>query len=42
MRLTFYSDFALRTLIFLAVAGKRGGTIPEIAAAYAISENHLA
>jgi Rrf2 family nitric oxide-sensitive transcriptional repressor len=41
MRLTLYSDFALRTLIFLAVADKRGATIPEIAAAYAISENHL-
>ncbi len=41
MRLTLYSDFALRTLIFLAVADERGATIPEIAAAYAISENHL-
>jgi Rrf2 family nitric oxide-sensitive transcriptional repressor len=41
MRLTLYSDFALRTLIFLAVAGVRGGAIPQIAAAYAISENHL-
>ena len=37
MRLTLYSDFALRTLIFLAVADERGATIPEIAAAYAIS-----
>ncbi len=41
MRLTLHSDFALRTLIFLAVAEERGATIPEIAAAYAISENHL-
>ena len=41
MRLTLYSDFALRTLIFLAAADERGATIPEIAAAYAISENHL-
>jgi|SRR5579875_792567 Rrf2 family nitric oxide-sensitive transcriptional repressor len=41
MRLTLYSDLAFRTLIFLATAGKRGGTIPEIATAYAISENHL-
>ena len=41
MRLTLHSDFALRTLIFLAVADERGATIPQIAAAYAISENHL-
>jgi Rrf2 family nitric oxide-sensitive transcriptional repressor len=41
MRLTLHSDFAFRTLIFLAAAGERGGTIPEIAKAYAISENHL-
>ena len=41
MRLTLHSDFALRTLIFLAVADERRATIPEIAAAYAISENHL-
>ena len=41
MRLTLFSDLAFRTLIFLATAGERGGTIPEIATAYAISENHL-
>jgi Rrf2 family transcriptional regulator, nitric oxide-sensitive transcriptional repressor len=41
MRLTLYSDLAFRTLVFLAVAEKRGGTIPEIATAYSISENHL-
>jgi Rrf2 family nitric oxide-sensitive transcriptional repressor len=41
MRLTLHSDLAFRTLIYLAVADKRGGTIPEIAKAYSISENHL-
>jgi Rrf2 family transcriptional regulator, nitric oxide-sensitive transcriptional repressor len=41
MRLTLYSDLAFRTLIFLAVAGERGGTIPEIATAYSVSEHHL-
>jgi Rrf2 family nitric oxide-sensitive transcriptional repressor len=41
MRLTLHSDLAFRTLIYLAVADRHGGTIPEIAKAYAISENHL-
>jgi Rrf2 family nitric oxide-sensitive transcriptional repressor len=41
MRLTLHSDFAFRTLIYLAAADKRGATIPEIARAYAISEHHL-
>jgi Rrf2 family nitric oxide-sensitive transcriptional repressor len=41
MRLTLHADLAFRTLIFLAAADKRSGTIPEIAKAYAISENHL-
>lgn len=41
MRLTLHSDLAFRTLIYLAAADKRGGTVPEIATAYAISENHL-
>jgi Rrf2 family nitric oxide-sensitive transcriptional repressor len=41
MRLTAYSDYALRVLMYLAV--KQGGlaTIAEIAASYDISENHL-
>jgi|SRR6516165_2802827 Rrf2 family nitric oxide-sensitive transcriptional repressor len=41
MRLTLHSDLAFRTLLFLAAAGENGGTIPKIAGAYAISENHL-
>jgi Rrf2 family transcriptional regulator, nitric oxide-sensitive transcriptional repressor len=41
MRLTLHSDYAFRTLLFLAAAGERGGTVPDIAEAYAISEHHL-
>lgn len=41
MRLTLHSDLAFRTMLFLATAGEAGGTIPMIASAYAISENHL-
>ncbi len=40
MRLTKYSDFALRTLIYLALA-KRRCTIDEITESYAIPKNHL-
>lgn len=40
MRLTLHTDFALRTLMFLAVCdGNR--SIAEIATAYGISKNHL-
>jgi Rrf2 family nitric oxide-sensitive transcriptional repressor len=41
MRLTTFSDYTLRVLMFLALARDRLATIPEIAAAYGISENHL-
>ena len=41
MRLTLYSDLAFRAMLFLAVAGEDGGTIPQIAAAHRISEDHL-
>lgn len=43
MRLTNYSDFALRTLIYLAVRPDRDelATINEIAEAYQISKSHL-
>jgi Rrf2 family nitric oxide-sensitive transcriptional repressor len=41
MRLTVYSDYALRLLMFLSVRGDKLATIPQIADAYGISSNHL-
>jgi Rrf2 family transcriptional regulator, nitric oxide-sensitive transcriptional repressor len=41
MRLTVFSDYTLRVLMYLALNRTRLATIPEIAAAYGISENHL-
>jgi len=41
MKLTSFSDYTLRVLMFLALERGRLATIPEIASAYAISENHL-
>lgn len=42
MRLTNYSDYALRVLIYLALKEKDElGTIKEIAENYQISKNHL-
>jgi Rrf2 family transcriptional regulator, nitric oxide-sensitive transcriptional repressor len=42
MRLTSYSDYAFRMLVFLAVAPDRKGTVGQIAQAYGLSQNHLA
>ena len=41
MRLTTFSDYTLRVLIYLALDQPKLATIPVIAAAYGISENHL-
>jgi Rrf2 family nitric oxide-sensitive transcriptional repressor len=41
MRLSNYSDYALRILIYLALQPDRLPTIAEIADSYAISKNHL-
>jgi Rrf2 family nitric oxide-sensitive transcriptional repressor len=41
MRLTGFSDYTLRVLMYLALHPDRFVTIPEIADAYGISANHL-
>src|SRR5687767_9773108 len=42
MRLTSYSDYAFRMLLFLTVAPDGKGTVGQIAEAYGLSQNHLA
>ena len=41
MRLTRYTDFSLRVLIYLGVRPGRVSAISEIARAYGVSHNHL-
>lgn len=41
MRLTGFTDYSLRVLIFLAASPGKRATIGEIARAFDISENHL-
>ncbi len=41
MRLTHYTDYSLRVLIYLGLRPERLSSIREIAAAYGISESHL-
>jgi len=41
MRLTAYTDYTLRILMYLAVNAERHATIAEIARAYRVSENHM-
>jgi Rrf2 family transcriptional regulator, nitric oxide-sensitive transcriptional repressor len=41
MRLTLWTDYALRTLIYVGAKGDRLSTIAEIAAGFDISKTHL-
>lgn len=41
MRLTVYTDYAMRVLMYLALKEDGLATISEIARSYAISKNHL-
>ena len=41
MRLTTFSDYCMRTLIYLGLNQSERVTISDVAGAYAISENHL-
>ena len=41
MRLTVYTDYALRVLMYLAIHPEPKPTIGEIASSYAVSRNHL-
>jgi Rrf2 family nitric oxide-sensitive transcriptional repressor len=41
MKLTAFTDYSLRVLIYLGVEPARRATIAQIAAAYAVSEHHL-
>ena len=41
MRLTRYTDYALRVLIYLGLKGEAVSTIHEVARHYGVSENHL-
>lgn len=41
MRLTRYTDYAMRVLLYLGARPGRVCTIPEMAKAYSISQNHL-
>lgn len=41
MRITSYTDYSLRVLMYLALNGDEQATIREIADSYQISKNHL-
>ena len=41
MQLTLFSDYALRVLLYLTMHRGRRVALPEISAAYGISQNHL-
>jgi len=41
MKLTAFTDYSLRVLIYLAAQPERRATIAEVAATFQVSENHL-
>ena len=41
MKLTSFTDYSMRVLMYLAVQPERRATIAEIALAFGVSENHL-
>jgi len=41
MRLTTYTDYSLRLLIYVAACGEDFATIPQVAESYGISRHHL-
>mgnify|MGYP003576251732 CR=1 FL=1 len=41
MKLTTFTDYSLRVLIYLATQPRQRATISQVAAAYQVSENHL-
>ena len=41
MKLTAFTDYSLRVLIYLAAQPQQRATIAEIATAFDVSENHL-
>jgi Rrf2 family transcriptional regulator, nitric oxide-sensitive transcriptional repressor len=41
MRLTTFTDYSLRVLVYLATGPAQRATIGQVAAAYQVSENHL-
>ncbi|MHB2029507.1 MAG: Rrf2 family transcriptional regulator, partial [Acidimicrobiales bacterium] len=41
MQLTYYTDYSLRVLMYLAIRRGRIANISEIAECYGISRNHL-
>lgn len=41
MKLTGFTDYSLRVLIYLAAEPRRRATIGEIASSFGVSENHL-
>lgn len=41
MRMTLQTDYALRTLIYLAIHDPRPSTVHDVAESYGISRNHL-